>query len=66
MGAILVLLNFLGFQHHKRFDLTTEKLFTLSDQTRKIVGGLKKDVTIARFAKTPDQQFNDLMTEYNT
>jgi ABC-type uncharacterized transport system involved in gliding motility auxiliary subunit len=64
VGAVLVILNFLGFQHHKRFDLTSEKLFTLSDQTRKIVGGLKNDVTIARFSKTPDQQFNDLMTEY--
>src|ERR1700730_8277451 len=66
VGAVLVILNFLGFQHHKRFDLTSEKLFTLSDQTRKIIGGLKSDVTIARFSKTPDQQFNDLMTEYRS
>ena len=42
-------------QYHKRFDLTTEKLYTLSDQTKKIVQGLKKDVTIVRFGKTPDQ-----------
>src|ERR1700723_4042242 len=66
--AILVLLNFLGFRHSKRFDLTTEKLFSVSDQTRKIVGGLQRDVTVARFARpsdsTPDtQHFHDLMTE---
>jgi ABC-type uncharacterized transport system involved in gliding motility auxiliary subunit len=67
--AILAVLNFLGFRHSKRFDLTTEKLFSVSDQTRKIVGGLQKDVTVARFARpsdsTPDtQHFHDLMTEY--
>ena len=61
---ILGLVNFVGFRHHKRFDLTTEKLFTLSDQTKKIVGGLKSDVNIARFAKVPDPQLNDLMAEY--
>jgi ABC-type uncharacterized transport system involved in gliding motility auxiliary subunit len=67
--AILAVLNFLGFRHSKRFDLTSEKLFSVSDQTRKIVGGLQKDVTVARFARpsdsTPDtQHFHDLMTEY--
>ncbi|HEY4709891.1 MAG TPA: Gldg family protein [Candidatus Acidoferrales bacterium] len=67
--AILALLNFLGFRHSKRFDLTTEKLFSVSDQTRKIVGGLQRDVTIVRFARPTDstpesQRFEDLMTEY--
>ncbi|MBZ5695742.1 MAG: GldG family protein [Acidobacteriia bacterium] len=62
--AILGFLNYLGFKHHKRFDLTSEKLFTLSDQTRKIVGGLSSDVTIVRFAKLPDAQISDLMAEY--
>jgi len=62
--VILVIVNVLGYQHHKRFDLTTQKLFTLSDQTKKIVGGLKTDVDIVRFSKTPDAQFDDLMTEY--
>jgi ABC-type uncharacterized transport system involved in gliding motility auxiliary subunit len=62
--AILVIVNFLGFRHHKRFDLTAEKLFTLSDQTRKVVSGLRQDVTIVRFAKQPNTQLDDLMTEY--
>lgn len=62
--VILVIVNVLGYQHHKRFDLTTQKLFTLSDQTKKVVGGLKTDVDIVRFSKTPDAQFDDLMTEY--
>jgi ABC-type uncharacterized transport system involved in gliding motility auxiliary subunit len=58
--AILALLNFLGFRHSKRFDLTTEKLYSLSDQTRKVVGGLERDVNVVRFARpndmTPDAQ----------
>jgi ABC-type uncharacterized transport system involved in gliding motility auxiliary subunit len=62
--AILVILNFVGFRHHKRFDLTTEKLYTLSDQTRKIVKDLTEDINIVRFAKVSDPQFDDLMTEY--
>jgi ABC-type uncharacterized transport system involved in gliding motility auxiliary subunit len=62
--AILVVVNYLGQQYHKRFDLTTEKLYTLSDQTQTIMKGLKKDVTVVRFAKTSDQTFDDLMGEY--
>ena len=64
--AILGLANFVGYRHHKRFDLTTEKLYTLSDQTRKIVGGLQKDVTIIRFSKEADPQLDDLMAEYKS
>ena len=63
--AILSLANYLGFRHHKRFDLTAEKLFTLSDQTRTIVGGLTKDVDVIHFAKTPDTDLKDRMSEYS-
>jgi ABC-type uncharacterized transport system involved in gliding motility auxiliary subunit len=62
--AILGVLNFVGFRHKKTLDLTTEKLYTLSDQTRNIVSGLKQDVTVARFDKTPNPTFDDLMAEY--
>ncbi len=62
--AILVVLNFVGFRHHKRFDLTTEKLNTLSDQTKKVVVGLQKDVTIVHFDKAPNQALDDEMAEY--
>jgi ABC-type uncharacterized transport system involved in gliding motility auxiliary subunit len=64
--AVLGVANFVGYRHHKRFDLTTEKLYTLSDQTRKIVGGLSQDVTIICFAKQPNQSLGDLMTEYKS
>ncbi len=62
--AILFVVNYLGQAHHKRFDLTSEKLYTLSEQTSKIVKGLTKDVDIVRFAKSSNQDLNDLMAEY--
>jgi ABC-type uncharacterized transport system involved in gliding motility auxiliary subunit len=61
--AILALLNFLGYRHHKRLDVTAEKLHSLSDQTRKIVSGLQKDVKIIRFDKIgPAGQAGDCPT----
>jgi len=62
--AILGVLNFAGARHPKRFDLTTEKLYTLSDQTKRVVGGLQNDITIVRFDKTADPALDDLMVEY--
>jgi len=62
--VILGLLNFVSYRHHKRFDLTTEKLYTLSDQTKKVIRDLGADVSIVRFAKAPDPQLTDLMNEY--
>ena len=62
--VILGVLNYLGYKHHKRLDWTTEKLFTLSEQTRKIVSGLNKDVLVIRFDNKPDEAFRDLVAEY--
>src|SRR4029077_5194533 len=58
--VVLGLLNFLGYRHKKRVDLTSEKLYTLSDQSRRTVADLKKEVDIIRFAKQPDAPFKDL------
>src|SRR5262245_58284790 len=62
--AIIGALNYLGYKKHKRIDMTTEGLFTLSDQTRKIVGGLQKDVKVIKFDKVEDQTLADLMAEF--
>ncbi len=40
--VIVGFVNFIGFRHHKRVDATTEKLYTLSDQSRRIASGLTK------------------------
>jgi ABC-type uncharacterized transport system involved in gliding motility auxiliary subunit len=62
--AIVGVLNFLGYRHHKRFDLTSEGLYTLSDQTKKVVSGLQKDVKVIKFSETDDQQMADQMAEF--
>jgi len=62
--AILGFANFLGYRHHKRVDLTSDKLYSLSDQTRKIVTDLKKDVKVILFDKEDSQRLGDQMKEY--
>jgi ABC-type uncharacterized transport system involved in gliding motility auxiliary subunit len=47
--AVLVVTNFLANRYNKAFDATANKRFTLSDQTKKVVGDLKQDVTIQYF-----------------
>jgi ABC-type uncharacterized transport system involved in gliding motility auxiliary subunit len=63
--AILVAVNYLGVRHNKRWDTTAARQFTLSDQTRKILEGLPKPVTIKVFAAPEDfQRFRDRLDEY--
>ncbi|MGB6876180.1 MAG: Gldg family protein [Candidatus Acidiferrales bacterium] len=69
--AILGFLNYLGDRHHKSFDLTSEKLYTLSDQTKKIIRPIRADVRVFMFAKLADpgmqqevQAMKDQMAEY--
>ncbi|MBK9313072.1 MAG: GldG family protein [Acidobacteria bacterium] len=62
--AILGVLNYLGYRYHKRFDLTAEGLYSLSDQSKKILSGLSKDVRVIRFDKADDQRLTDLMAEF--
>ncbi len=47
--AILGAVNYLGVRFNKPLDLTSNKRFTLSQETQKIVGGLKQDSTITYF-----------------
>lgn len=63
--AILVGANFLANRYNKSFDATANKRFTLSDQTKKVVGELKQDVTISYFDRaTGMQNAKDLLDRY--
>jgi ABC-type uncharacterized transport system involved in gliding motility auxiliary subunit len=62
--GLVVVANFLGYRHHKRFDLTAEGLYSISDQTKKVVANLSKDVKVVYFNKDENPQFSDLMREY--
>lgn len=64
--GILVLLNFLNFKEHKRWDLSADKQYELSDQTQKILKNLKQPIQIMGFYtdQTGAGQFEALMKEY--
>lgn len=47
--AVLIMVNWLANRYNKSYDSTSNKRFTLSDQTKKIVQDLKSDATITYF-----------------
>src|SRR5437868_15496101 len=47
--AVLVMANVLADRYNKSYDATSNKRYSLSDQTAKIVKGLKQDATITYF-----------------
>src|SRR5713226_6044059 len=47
--AILAAANYLAQRYDKTYDATSNKMFSLSDQTKKVVGNLKQDVKIYYF-----------------
>jgi ABC-type uncharacterized transport system involved in gliding motility auxiliary subunit len=63
--AILVAINYIAERRHKRWDLTESKQFSLSDQTRKILGGLQKPVQVKVFSRSEDfERFRDRLDQY--
>jgi ABC-type uncharacterized transport system involved in gliding motility auxiliary subunit len=66
VGA-LGLANWLANRHNKSVDTTANKRFTLSDQTNKIVTGLKQDVRVTYYDKTENfTRAKDLLDRYDT
>src|SRR5262245_40071915 len=47
--GILAFVNYLGAQHVKRVDMTTEKIYSLSDQSAVVAQGVKQDLRIKAF-----------------
>jgi ABC-type uncharacterized transport system involved in gliding motility auxiliary subunit len=47
---ILGAVNWLIYRHDKRWDLTKSQRFSFSEQTRKVLSGLKEDIKITYFA----------------
>ncbi|HXK09115.1 MAG TPA: Gldg family protein [Vicinamibacteria bacterium] len=63
--GILGLVNYLVDRHTKRFDLTKDQRYSLSDQTRKVLAGLKDDVKITYFQRQRDmERGQDRLKEY--
>src|SRR5262245_54343188 len=63
--AVLGAVNFLANRYNKSYDATANKQYSLSDQTLKIVKGLKRDVKILYFDEsTRFPQARDLLDRY--
>jgi len=61
----VVIANFLADRYNKSYDATSNKRYSLSDQTAKVVKGLKQDATIIYFnPSTRFRQGKDLLDEY--
>lgn len=58
--AILVAANWLASQYNKTFDATDAKLYSLSDQTMKVLGDLPDDATIYYFDRPLDYERPDM------
>jgi ABC-type uncharacterized transport system involved in gliding motility auxiliary subunit len=63
--AVLVALNFLANRYDKSYDSTSNKQFSLSDQTKKIVKGLKTDTQLTFFGSQQEfQGARDVLDRY--
>src|ERR1700682_6272503 len=63
--GILVAINFIGAKQNKRWDLTTNKQFSLSDQSRNVLAKLDSPLQILVFAQEPEfQRYRDKIKEY--
>jgi ABC-type uncharacterized transport system involved in gliding motility auxiliary subunit len=65
MIAIIITANWLADHHNKTLDVTSNKQFTLSDETKKVAGNLKKDVTVYYFDRSDSyDRARDMLDRY--
>ncbi|MGH9517743.1 MAG: GldG family protein, partial [Terriglobales bacterium] len=64
--AVIVVVNVLADRYNKSYDATANKRYSLSEQTAKIVKGLKQDATITYYSQ-PNRfrEGKDLLSEYS-
>src|ERR1700691_4135203 len=63
--AIVIVASWLADHHNKTVDVTANKQFTLSDETKKVTGNLKKEVTVYYFNRSDSyDQARDLLDRY--
>lgn len=57
--AIVLMLNYLAFRHYRRFDWTSEGMFTLSPKSTKVLRGLTRDVDLYLFLSRGEPAFEN-------
>ena len=62
--GILVLINYIAFNHNKRYDLTPNKINSLSPKSEKVLKNLKKDIKAIAFFKTANDKLRSMLEKY--
>jgi ABC-type uncharacterized transport system involved in gliding motility auxiliary subunit len=63
--AVLVMVNWLANRYNKSYDTTSNKRFTLSQETKKVIGDLKSDATVTYIDKTSNfEQARGMLDRY--
>src|SRR5580658_3008969 len=63
--AVLIVANWLSSSHNKSVDVTSNKQYTLSDHTKKVVGNLKSDINVYYFDQSASyDRARDLFDRY--
>ena len=66
VAGLLVATNYLADRHNEHWDFTESRQFTLSEQSRQVVGNLDGDVRILLFdQQSGGQAYSDLLTLYD-
>jgi ABC-type uncharacterized transport system involved in gliding motility auxiliary subunit len=60
LAALLLIVNYFGFKYYKRFDWTRTHLYSLSDQTRRVLANLPRDVDAVVFLSPQDELYPPL------
>jgi membrane protease YdiL (CAAX protease family) len=64
--GILIAINYIGARQNKRWDLTANKQFSLSDQTRNVLQKLDAPLRVRVFTdEAAFQQYKDKLNEYS-
>ncbi len=69
VAVLVVLVNYISFRRFDRWDLTQDKLFTLSNRTEEVLKQLDKPVEIFLFMASGEPNFHELrelLTRYQT
>lgn len=57
VAALVLMVNYLGWKYHQRFDWTEEQLYALSEKTRNVLAGLDQDVRAVVFMDPRDELY---------
>jgi ABC-type uncharacterized transport system involved in gliding motility auxiliary subunit len=64
--AILVIVNFISYRRHHKFDLTTESVFSLSPQSAQVLTSLTNDLRMEAFVEGGvNPELGDLLRSYD-